>query len=303
MAAPTPGDTESGFTADGIHPNMIVSGSESQVLAARLAEATGRPLARVDYDRFPDGELRVSVPDAAVEDAVVVASTTTSDAHVQLLQLQDALAEAGASRVTTVVPYLGYARQDAAFEPGDPVSVRAVARALSTGTDRLLTVNPHEADVTEHFDVPAEAVDAAGRLAEPLPEDLREPLFLAPDGDATDLAATVRDAYGRGELDAFEKVRHSSTEVDIRPRDTDVTGRDVVITDDIIATGSTMAGAIEALGDREAERVFVTCVHPVLARNAVLKLADAGVEAVYATDTIESALSEVSVAPAVADAL
>jgi len=282
---------------------MIVSGSESQVLATRLAEETGRSLARVGYDRFPDGELRVSIPDITVEDAVVVASTTTSDAHVQLLQIQDALAEAGVRRITTVVPYLEYARQDAAFEPGEPVSIRAVARALSSGTDRLLTVNPHEDGVVDHFDVPAETVDAAGLLADPLPGDLREPLFLAPDRDATDLAETVRDAYGRGGLEAFEKLRHSSTEVDIRPRDIDVTGRDVVITDDIIATGSTMSGAIEALGERDAERVFVTCVHPVLARNAVLKLADAGVEAVYATDTIESALSKVSVAPAVADAL
>jgi ribose-phosphate pyrophosphokinase len=282
---------------------MIVSGSESQVLAARLADATGRPLARVGYDRFPDGEPRVTVPDADAERAVVVASTTTSDAHVQLLQLQDALREAGVEDVTTVVPYLGYARQDEAFGPGDPVSIRAVARALSTGTDRVLTVNPHEQSVLEHFDVPAQAVDAAGRLAAPLPEDLRDPVFLAPDQSATDLAETVRDTYGRGSVDAFEKVRHSSTEVDIRPRDADVSGRDVGVTDDIIATGSTMSEAVGVLNDREATRVFVTCIHPVLARNAVLKLADAGVEAIYGTDTIERAVSEVSVAPAVADAL
>jgi ribose-phosphate pyrophosphokinase len=282
---------------------MIVSGSNSQVLAARLAESTGRSLARVDFDRFPDGELHASVPDVDADEAVVVASTTDSDAHLELLQLQDALREAGVEEITTVLPYLGYARQDRAFEPGDPVSVRAVARAVATGTDRVVTVNPHEPAVVEEFPVPATAVDAAGRLAEPLPADLSEPLFLAPDAGATGLAETVRDAYGRGGVDAFEKTRHSSTEVTVEPRDADVAGRDVVLVDDIVATGSTMSESVGVLTDRDADRVFVTCVHPMLANNAVLKLAGAGVEAIYGTDTVERAVSEVSVAPAIADAL
>ncbi|WP_323192900.1 ribose-phosphate pyrophosphokinase-like domain-containing protein, partial [Halostella sp. PRR32] len=111
----------------------------------------------------------------------VVASTATSDAFVELLQLQDAAREAGASEVVTVLPYMGYARQDEAFTAGDPVSARAVARALSANTDRVLTVNPHETAVCEFFEPTATAVDAAGVLADPLPGDLGEPLFLAPD--------------------------------------------------------------------------------------------------------------------------
>lgn len=282
---------------------MIVSGSESQVLAARLAEATGRPLARVAFDRFPDGEIRVNVPETDADQAVVVASTTTEDAHVGVLQLQDALRELGVSEITTVIPYLGYARQDRAFDSGDPVSIRAVARAVSTGTDRVVTVNPHQAAALDHFDVPTEAVDAAPRLADPVPKDLKEPLFLAPDRNATDLAETVRDTFGRGDVDAFDKVRYSSTEVDVQPRDAEVTGRDVILVDDIIATGSTMSEAIAVLDDRDAERVFVTCVHPVLAKNAVLKLSSAGVESIYGTDTVERPVSDVSAAPAIADVL
>ena len=277
---------------------MIVPGSASQEVAAALAVELGEPLAAVEYDWFADGETLVRVPDDD-DRAVVVASTVSDSAHVELLQLQDA-ARQRADEVITVLPYMGYGRQDEAFEPGQPVSARAMARAISTGTDRVLTVNPHEASTTDLFDVPCSSVDAAGRLAEPLPE-LSDPLFLSPDAGAVDLAQTVRDAHGGGEVDYFEKVRHSDTEVEIRPSDAATGGRDVVLVDDIVATGSTMSTAIGQLTG--PDRVFVTCVHPMLAANARTKLATAGVDAVYGTDTIERAVSAVSVAPAIAEAL
>ncbi|OVE83650.1 ribose-phosphate diphosphokinase [Natronolimnobius baerhuensis] len=284
---------------------MIVSGSASQTLAAALSAELEEPLAAVEYDRFPDGELLAAVPDfpADADRAVIVASTISSDAHLEVLQLQDAAREAGADEVITVLPYMGYGRQDAAFESGHPISARAVAKAISTGTDRVLTVSPHEEAVCDFFEPTATAVNAAGRLAEPLPADLTDPVFLSPDAGAIELAETVRKHYGSGETDYFEKVRHSGTEVEITPSDVDVAGRDVVVTDDIIATGSTMSEAIGVLGDRDVGRVFVTCVHPLLARNASTKLARAGVEAVYGTDTIEREASAVSVAPVLADAL
>lgn len=280
---------------------MIVSGSATQTLAAALADATGEALAGVEFERFPDGEGIVRV-DGVDDRAIVVASTVSDAAHVELLQLQDAVREAGASEVTTVLPYMGYARQDESFETGQPVSARAVARAISSGTDRVLTVNPHEEGVCDHFSVPAEAVDAAGCLAAPLPQ-LSDPLFLAPDAGAVDLAETVADAYGRGGVDYFEKTRHSGTEVEIEPSDAAVAGRDVVLVDDIVATGSTMSESVAVVNDRGADRVYVTCVHPLLVRDAQLKLARAGVEAVFGTDTVERPASEVSVAPAVAEAL
>ncbi|ELY55112.1 ribose-phosphate diphosphokinase [Natronolimnohabitans innermongolicus] len=281
----------------------IVSGSASQALAAALADELEVPLAGVEYDRFPDGELLAAAPDFDDDRAIVVGSTVSSDAHLELLLLQDAVREAGADEVVTVVPYMGYARQDKAFEAGHPISARAVARAISSGADRVLTVDPHEAAVCEFFEPTATAVSAAGRLAEPLPAGLEEPVFLSPDAGAIDLAETVRDAYGDGETDYFEKVRHSGTAVEITPSDVDVAGRDVVVTDDIIATGSTMSEAVGVLQERAVGRVFVTCVHPLLARNAVTKLRRAGVEAIYGTDTIERGVSAVSVAPTLAEEL
>lgn len=283
---------------------MFVPGSTSQSLAAALADETGRPLATPEYRWFPDGEECASVPDFAGGEAVVVAATVSNDALVELLQLQDAVREAGAEAVTTVIPYMGYARQDRAFEPGEPVSARAVARAVSTGTDRVVLVNPHEAGVAEFFDVETVVVDAAARLADPLPDDLADPLFLGPDESARGIAATTRDAYGRGAVDHFEKERDYDTgEVTVRPSDADAAGRDVVVVDDIIATGSTMSEAVAALHERGPDRVFIACVHPMLVGNARTKLAAAGVERVFGTDTVEREASAVSVAPIIADAL
>jgi len=283
---------------------MIVPGSSSQLLAAALAEETGRPLATPTYDRFPDGEGLATVPDFAGDEATIVAATDADEAWVELLQLQDAVREAGAERVTTVIPYMGYARQDESFGDGQPVSARAMARAVSTGTDRVVLVNPHEAGVADFYDVPVETVDAAKVLAKPLPAALDDPLFLAPDAGAVGIAETVRDAYGAGETDYFEKHRDRETgEVEVSPSDAPVGGRDVVVVDDIVATGSTMSESVAVLNDRGAARVLAACVHPMLAANAVTKLRGAGVDRIVGSDTIERGCSVVSVAPVLADAL
>ncbi|WP_336024236.1 ribose-phosphate diphosphokinase [Halobellus salinisoli] len=282
---------------------MIVPGASSQALAAALADELDEPLAAVEYDRFPDGETLAAVPDFDADRAVVVATTDSNDAWVELLQLQDAVREAGATEVVTVIPYMGYARQDQAFEPGHPVSARAMARAASTGADRVVLVNPHEDGVADFFDAHVTICDAAGVLAEPLPDDLVEPLFLSPDSGAVELAEATRDAYGIGEIDYFQKVRHSGTDVEITPSDADPAGRDVVIVDDIVATGSTMSEAVTHLDAGGAARVFATCVHPLLARNARTKLERAGIARIVGTDTVERDVSAVSVAPIVAAAV
>ena len=291
---------------------MIVPGSTSQALAAELAAVMGEPLAEVQVETFPDGELLAGAPGVSPERATIVTSTTSATAHLELLQLQDAMREAGADEIVTVLAYMGYARQDAPMAPGKseaesptgyPLSARAVAKAIGSSTDRVLVVNPHEESVLEHFPVPAAAVSAASELATALPEALTDPLFLSPDAGARDLAKSVRDAYGSGEIDHFEKSRTGGDSVEIVPNNAAVADRDVIVTDDIIATGGTMSEAIAVLQDRDVGRVYTACVHPLLTGPARTRLANAGVEAIIGTDTIERQSSVVSAAPVIASEL
>lgn len=276
---------------------MIVAGSASQVLAARVARETGRELARVEYEHFPDGERLVRVPNAEDEQVTVVASTPTDAAYVELLQLLDACSDA--SRLDLVIPYMGYARQDKEFEEGESVSARALASALPT-VETVTTVNVHECDVLEKwFDAgDKKDLDATSLLADPL--SVEDPLVIAPDEGARSLAKSLADALDSADADHLVKERLSGDEVRMQPKSLDAEGRDAVVVDDMVATGGTMSEAIEILDEQGARSVHAACVHPVFARNAVLRLYSAGAETVVATDTLSTALSEVSVAPLVA---
>lgn len=279
---------------------MILSGAASQSLGARLAAETSHQLGRVRYEEFPDGEQLVRVPHSISGTAVIVASTVSDRAHIQLLQLQDAARAAGADEIVTIIPYLGYARQDAVDSGGEPISIRAIAQAISPGSDRVITVSPHEHSVLDFFDVPATAVNGATPLAAALPA-FEDPVFLAPDEGALALARTLRDAYGHGNVDHFQKHREDGSTVDVQPHETDVAGRPVITVDDIVATGSTMSQAIAHLDQPAA--VHVACVHPLLVDDAYTRLLEAGATAIHGTDTVERPVSTVSVGSVLADVL
>jgi ribose-phosphate pyrophosphokinase len=282
---------------------VIIGGPSSQLLAGRVAAILGDQLALCEYRTFPDGESYSQVVTEPGDDVAIIQSTLTDRDIVYILQLLDICRD---KKVSLVIPYFGYARQDKIFKPGEPMTARAIASALNSflgEESKVYTVNIHASSVLSHFNCRAENLDATPLLADKVRSlGLDNPIVISPDKGAMIMAKTAALCLG-AECDYLEKTRLSGTEVSMAPKEIDVNGRDVVIFDDMIATGGTVATAISLLRKQGARKVFLAAVHPVLTGNAVLKLYRSGVEAVLATDTIDRGVGTVSVAPLIAEAL
>lgn len=279
---------------------LIIGGPASQLLAARTAAELGLAPVVSEFTRFPDNEqyLRIRA-DVDGEDVVIIQSTTTDADFFALHQLIDACGTA--KSVTVVIPYMGYARQDKCFNEGEPISARAAAKTISA--DRVFTVNIHESTVLDHFACPAKDLDASPLIGRYIADlGLDRPLLIAPDHGVEDMVKRVAAGLNL-DCDVFDKTRLSGDSVVIQTKNMDIKGRDVVLIDDMIATGGTMVEAIKLLRENGAKDVYLACVHPVLARNAVLRLYNAGVKDIMSTDTIEKIQSRISVASIIADAV
>lgn len=286
-------------------PPLVLAGSASQPFAVALAKALGAHPVAGETTRFPDGEGYVRIVGEVRGRDVLVVQSTAPDANlVELLLWQDAAWEAGARSVATVVPYLGYARQDRVFRPGEAVSSRAAAKAIAATTDRLITVDPHKQEILRFFGGKATMVSAVPQVAQELGR-WGVDAVLAPDRGARDRAAHAAGLL-KVPFDHLEKTRLSATEVRMAPKDLDVRGRRVAIVDDLIASGGTMLTAARQLKQQGATAVYAACTHGLFTGNALPKLMSGGIDRVLCTDTClpgPCSCDVVSAAPAVADAL
>ena len=281
---------------------VVIGGPASQLLAGRVAASLNESLALCDYRTFPDGESYSQIQSELDDNIIIIQSTPTDKDLVYLLQLLDICQ---GRPIKLVIPYFGYARQDKIFQPGEPMTARAVASALNPFLKEgsVFLINIHAPSIMIHFHCPAESLDATPLLAERIAGmGLQDPVVISPDKGAMNMARTAARALG-SDCDFLQKTRLSGTEVSMAPQEVAVAGRDVVIFDDMIATGGTMATAITMLRRQGAKRVYLAAVHPVLTGSAVLRLYRSGVEAVLATDTLDKAVSTVSVAPLIARAI
>jgi ribose-phosphate pyrophosphokinase len=282
----------------------IIPGVTTQVLAARIATELGGTASLCEFKKFPDGELYTRVVDDLKDEEVTIVQSLMADTGlISLLQLIDAVEEAHTT--TVVIPYLGYARQDKRFKPGEAISSRAIARGISFAgiVDKIYVVNVHNRAVLQYFDVDAKELDAAPLIGDYIAKKkIKKPVIIGPDEGARELAKAVATPHGF-DYDVLEKKRISGEEVQIKPKEVSVAGKNVIIVDDIISTGGTIAEAASMLKARDANDIYVTCIHGLFAQNATLRILNAGVKEIIATDTIQSIFSEISVAKMIAEEL
>ena len=299
---------------NGIAP-VLLAGSASAKLAARVSEHLGIAFSRCSTERFPDGEVAVRL-DAEVRGLPVVLLQATgpavNDHLVELLALADACRREAADRVVAVIPYFGYARSDRRDEGRTPIMARLAADLLEcAGVDHVVTVDVHTPALEGFFHVPSENLTAVPLLAAALkPRFAAGHVIVAPDLGAVRLAnryAGLLDA----EVAICHKHRISGTEVNVHRITGEVAGRRCTVVDDMIATGGTVVESIRALRAAGARPdVAVVATHGVFTPGALARLADAGVHDVTVTDSLEPAggpapiiPSIVSISPMIASAI
>lgn len=277
----------------------VICTEKSQVLATQVARALETTVADVKFSRFPDGELYL-LAGPIDDEMVIVGSVTDSDSLVQLMLLVDACDRA---ENRLVLPYMAYARQDKRFHEGEPVSSRVVAKALSQGVSDVTTVNIHDRHVLKSFAVPAQDISIAPDIGTWIATlGLKDPLVLAPDDGAMAFAMQVAESGG-WDCDHLDKTRLSGTEVKMAPKNLSAKARSVVIVDDIISTGGTIATAAGMLYQQGAKEVYAACVHGVFTGGAYTRLAANGIREIACSDTIERSCSQISAAGQIARTL
>jgi ribose-phosphate pyrophosphokinase len=281
---------------------FILGGTSAKNVAGNLAKRLRQPLLHTIYKRFPDDEFYVRVLDNITGKDVIIVQTAYPDPKiVELLLMQDAVHDAGANKITVVLPYFGYSRQDKKFEEGEAISARAIAQHISLHADCVITVDPHKEDILKFFTVPAYSCSAVSTIAQHLKEKNID-FVLAPDKGAKERAKETAKLINC-EYDYLEKTRIDGVTVRITPKKLDARGKKVAIIDDIISTGETMAHSIKELKKQGAKKVSVACTHGLFISGAKEKLLASDCDEIISTDTIESEFSQVSVAECIAAAI
>jgi len=282
---------------------IVIGGSASQGLAARVAHKMNVPFGNVEIRTFPDGEkyLRIHTPVRGKETILIQTMGFMPDRLLmEMLFLTETLSELGASKITGVIPYFAYSRQDTSFKRGEVVSFRVVSKLLEfSGLEELYTVDLHLHRVTDArrmFKIPCRNLTAMPLIGDFILNNysLVDPKVIAPDEEAQQWAKSMAEEIG-ADFAVMKKVRKGPEEVEISTEDLGVKGRDVIIADDIISTGGTMAEAISLAKQAGAKMVIAACTHPLLIGGALSLIHQAGAVEVIGTDTVPSSVRVVSI--------
>jgi ribose-phosphate pyrophosphokinase len=268
----------------------VFSGNAHPALGEAIARALGVPLGRAHLARFSDGEVWFQIQDNVRGADVFVMQPTgppVNENLMELLVMLDAFKRSSASRITAVVPYYGYARQDRKDKPRVPISAKLVADLLSAaGTDRVLTMDLHAAQIQGYFNVPVDHLFAAPVIIDYVSKlELPDLCVVSPDAGGVERAR----AYAK-RLDAslaiVDKRRDTPNVAEVHKVVGDVEGMTALIVDDIVDTAGTLMKVAEALKDAGAREVLASCSHGVLSGPAPGRIADSSISKLIVTDSI-----------------
>ncbi len=294
----------------------IVACNSTRPLAEAVAATLNLPLTRAAVRRFADMEVFVEIHEnVRGEDVFVVQSTSypANDNLMELLITLDALRRASARRVTAVIPYYGYARQDRKTAPRTPISAKLVANLITeAGANRVLTMDLHAAQIQGFFDIPVDNLYAEPLFTRDIRErfDGRDIVIVSPDVGGVLRARAIATRLNR-DLAIIDKRRERAGQSEVMNVIGEVEGRDCILVDDLVDSGGTLCNAAEALLKAGARSASVYTTHGVLSGGAVARIASSPIETMTITDSILATeavrlahnIRQISVAPLMAEAM
>nr|WP_036545470.1 ribose-phosphate pyrophosphokinase [Nitrincola lacisaponensis] len=295
---------------------MIFTGNANPELAKKVVERLDIPLGKADVGRFSDGEVSVEIQEnVRGKDVFIIQSTCapTNDNLMELIVFADAMRRASAMRITAVVPYFGYARQDRRPRSTRvPISAKVVASMMtSAGVDRVLTVDLHADQIQGFFDIPVDNVYGSPVLLDDITDQKYDNLIVV----SPDVGGVVRARAVAKQLDCdlaiIDKRREKANESQVMNIIGDVAGRTCILVDDMCDTAGTLCKAAQALKDKGAERVVSYVTHPVLSGPAIDNINKSVLDELVVTDTIPlsaaaqkcSKIRQLTLAPMLAEAV
>ncbi len=292
----------------------IISGTAHPQLAQDIASVMGLPLCKSKVTTFPDGESFVQIDESMRgEDVFIVQPSCPPTNHnlMELLVMVDAVRRASAERITAVIPFYGYARQDRKDKPRVPITAKLVANLLTAaGVNRVLTMDLHAAQIQGFFEIPVDHLHSVPVLIKHLKEhyvkDTKNLVVVSPDIGGVKNAKLYSNILGT-DLAIVAKQRISATEVDAHAVIGNVAGKDVLMVDDMTESGGTLCAAAEILKQHGAARIFAGVSHGVLNDVARARLSNSSIERLLTSDSVPMAYGElvdtVSIAPLFAKAI
>lgn len=285
----------------------VIGGNASKDLAKRIARRLKAPYIETQTKIFPDGESKITFGHLPKRNIILVVQSTYPPVDTNLLQALSIISQArkASSKIYAVIPYMGYARQDKQFLSGEVVTMSIVAKMLQTaGAKKVIVVDVHSKAALNHFKIPAENISAIPELAKYFKKmKLKNPLVVSPDIGGSSRAKKFADLLNT-DFVALKKSRNRKTgKVQIKSSKVDVHGRDLLLVDDIISTGSSIIKATQFLKKQKCKRVFVACTHGLFVGDAESKIKKAGVSQIISTNTMPRSTSKVDISGVIAESI